>query len=266
LVIKNLRVSIIYYETLLIMKILKLLVVSFFVTVLLSCEKEIHFTSPKIFIEPISPALYDTITNEMVVEVEIDGNIINPDRYEWEILYGSDSVVPILSESGSKIRWMPKDIGVYTVSCNVVAEDKSIKCLERYQIDFYPPILNKYLIGKWVAHGKIEGQKEWYSLLTINEDNTVETRLDSVKIGNVTSSIGTSLDDPLIWRYFYISDLVSRNNFSGTFFYSYNLVITRNIRFNSTFDSLNMEAVYDDFTFEGKDKPKIVVSFNLTKQ
>jgi hypothetical protein len=232
---------------------------------LLSCEKEIHITNPKIFVSPMTPHLFDTITNEMVADIEIDGEKVNADKYEWEIKSDKDSIISIISQNNNKMEWMPKDIGIYTISCNIVSGNKSVKSIEKYQIDYYPPSLYKYLIGNWIVNGKIGNEKEWYATMIINDDYTVNTKLDSVLKGSVSSSIGTTWDDPLIWRYFYITDFIGYNNYSGSFMFSYYIVVTKNIRFSNRLDQFIMEAIFEDYSVEDKERPKITVDFEFKK-
>jgi hypothetical protein len=248
------------------MKTINIILMSVISIFLLSCEKEIHITNPKIFVSPMTPHMFDTITNEMVADIEIDGEKVKADKYEWEIKSDKDSIISIISQNNNKVEWMPKDIGIYTISCNVVSGNKSLKSIEKYQIDYYSPSLYKQIIGKWIVNGKIGNEKEWYSNMIINDDYTVNTKVDSVLQGNVSSSIGTTWDDPLIWRYFYITDMIGYNNFSGSFFYSGNIVITKNIAFNNTLDEFSMNASFVDYSVETKEKPTIVATFYFKKK
>lgn len=247
------------------MKTKSLILISVISLLMLSCEKDINITNPKIFVSPLTPHLFDTITNEMVADVEIDGEKINADKYEWEIISDKDSIVPIISQNNNNVKWVPKDIGIYTISCKVISGNMSLKSIEKYQIDYYWPSLYKHLIGKWIVTGKIGNEKEWYSNMIINDDYTVNTKLDSVSKGNVSSSIGTTWDDPLIWRYFYITQMIEYNNFSGSFFYSGLLVITKNIKFNNALDEFTMDASFIDYTVDTKEHPTIVTTFNFKK-
>lgn len=247
------------------MKTKNLILFSVLSIFLLSCEKEIHITNPKIFVNPITPHLFDTITNEMIADVEIDGEKVKADKYEWEIKSDKDSIVSIISQIDNKVKWMPKDEGLYTISCNVVSGNKSLKTIEKYQIDYSYPSLYKHLIGNWIVNGKIGNEKEWYATMIINDDYTVSTKLDSVLKGNVTSAIGTTWDDPLMWKYFYITDLIEYNNFSGSFMYSNYNVVTKNIQFSNRLDQFFMQAIYEDYSVDNKEKPKIIVNFDFKK-
>lgn len=239
-------------------------------------RNEIHITNPKLFSSPETPNLYDIVEHEMIAEIEIDGENVYADSYEWKIVDSDDNQIDIISQNENKMKWMPLNTDVYTVSCKVTSGNKSITEIERYTVEFFAPSLYKHLIGDWHATGKMDNGSEWKSFFTFAENNTYTSIIDTIISGDVVSSLGMVGDDynyEGYEKYFFIMDkLENSNSFSGTIEYlqttdNYRVSIVGNIldfEFTNELKGFNMTTNFIDYSVDSP-RPNYIVAFNFLK-
>lgn len=259
------------------MKTINIIIVTICYLMIVSCDKEIDITNPKIFTTPGLPHLYDTLIHEMIVSVQIDGEDVKPDSYEWQIVDYNSNPIEIIKQIDNKMLWMPLNEGVYTVSCKVRSGNKSITDIERFTIEFYSPSLYKHLIGKWQAIGEVGSDTKWRSIFNFKANLTYTSFLDTVIKGDIMSSLGKVGDDSFndgYMKYFYVTNKIENNNFSGSIDY-FQLLIPEypdrlngkieNIKFSSDMKSFTMDAKFTDYTVDSKDRPIYLVNYTLNK-
>jgi len=235
---------------------------------IVGCDKEVHLTNPKIFSNPSSPSLFDTIVQEMIIDLVIDGENTIADSYNWSILDSDNQIIEPLRMDGNKMIWVPCTEGIYTVKCQINAENKSITDIERYTIKYNQNIMHNKLSGKWKVVGSIKNEYEWIATFDIIGGYYVNGYLDEVVKGDVLSPYGKITDCD------FNKSTITFNNWLGGFLFDGAMNLeTRfpnggliNMEFSNDFSILVFDVTLTDHSIEDKDKRDYVVNFILTKE
>ena len=240
---------------------MKKILILFFVPIALifhSCENEIHITSPTIITTPSTTYMLDTIKHEVIAEAEIDGEIIDIDKYNWTITDKNGDSINILYQKDNEVMWMSYVPGRYQVEVTLEVDNKSVKEIEIIDIEYNGINIWKFLKGTWNTTGKIEGIAEWKSTFKIGDKGIFSARINEVINGSIKSSLGMVGNDDIpsgTINYFGQFGIPESNNYKGRIRYydgetSAPQVFEGEIssfKFFNDFNGIDMEVVLTDY-------------------
>lgn len=220
----------------------------FSLILLFGCDKEVKITNPNLFTTPFKPFLFDTVTNEIIADAEINGEKVTIDSYDWIIKDQNGDIVNILSENENIITWIPLKLGVYIVEVALTADNKSLTEINQINIEFNALSVQKYLTGEWNGTGNKANGDEWIASFQIDNNGHYVGTIDEIISGSINSVVDDisvdSLDHPdkIINIHFMVDDT--------TFFGGYSFLPCEsdlwfsdlfNIRFRNDFNNLHFE-------------------------
>lgn len=236
-----------------------------------SCDSEVHITNPKIFNNPIEPYLLDTVTTEVVAEVEIDGAISEIEKYDWIIIDQDGNEHLPITNNGNIITWLPSKVGLYTIEVTLSVGNKSLTEIEKLNVEFQGPYVTKYFSGIWRATIFNEDGARWVSDFQIESNGRYSAKIDSILEGEVLSAIGFGNneyvnDSCTMMVYDYLGD----NLYGGFIYYllepleghsaSWGYGFMNNIQFSNNYRTINFEVDYE--LGDGTE----IVTYELEKQ
>jgi hypothetical protein len=224
--------------------------------IIIGCDSEVKITNPTLLTNPYEPYLYDTITNEIIADAEIDGDAVNIDSYDWLITDINGDSVRILSNNENIIKWIPLKLGVYTIEVTLTADNKSIKEINQINIEFSASSVQKYLTGDWKGKGYKSNGDEWIASFQIdNNKGHYSGSIDEIISGTVNSVVDDNSNDLIDHADKIIEVHLMEND--TTFFGGYSFLPSAgnlwfsdlfNIRFKNDFNSLHFEPFNDGDT------------------
>ncbi len=259
------------------MKVFKFIATMIVFTILFACEKEVHITNPKMFSSPELPHMFDTVVHEMIVDVEIDGEKVNAENYDWQIIDDEGNQIDYINTSSNKMTWLPVNSGTYTISCKVTSDNKSITEIERYTMNFSPVSLHKHLTGNWSVKGKMDDNSQWISSFTLNEDYSYTSSLDSVINGLINSSLGKFGTDNLNCgngHILQIREMTDSSTFLGELSYCQKnhtpmpdqyFIPIEIAQFDENFENFSMRATFTDYDVDTKEQPGYIVELEFKR-
>lgn len=162
-----------------------------------SCEKEIHITNPKIITTPSVTYMLDTLQHEIIADAEVNGEIIDIEKFEWLITDDKGDTIEIVYQKDNLIKWLPLAPGTYKVEVKLIVENKSFREIEIINVEYKGINIGKFLMGTWVTTGKIGDNTEWKSTFNIVDKGIFSAKINEVVKGSVKSSLGMVGNDDI---------------------------------------------------------------------
>jgi hypothetical protein len=243
----------------------KLIILTFVTISLMSCNKEIYLTNPKMFSNPSSPSLFDTIAQELIVDLIIDGENTIPDSYTWSILDSDSNLIVPIKIDENIMLWVPCKEDTYTIKCQISVGNMNLTDIERYTIKYNQNTMQNKLTGKWKAIGSIQNDYEWTATFNIKNGYYLEGNLDEIIKGDVRSPFGKINDYVSNQSTIVIYDWLGEYLFDGSIHLSNNGGMM-NMEFSNDFKTLMFDLSLTDYTIEDKNNREYIVNYTFRKQ
>lgn len=221
----------------------KLLVLFSILSFAIGCDKDVTLVNPIITISPFDPAPLDTVVTKLIGEATIDGENVNIDSYDWQILDEANQEVEVISANNDEMRWSPKDEGVFTILSTVKAGNKTFTETKQVNVKHNTTSIQRYLAGDWIGTGTAPFiSNDWQSEFSIESNGHYSARIiNSVgdKIRSVFDNGMDSMDDPE--KRFTISNIDGNGFATGTvkFVHSPGTILEygfRDLKFSSDYE------------------------------
>jgi hypothetical protein len=203
------------------MKHAKFSIIIFSFFVFISCESEIYITNPKMFTEPDNNIyVLDTVQHEIIADGEVDGVKYEIENYDWIITHENGDTIDLIYKEGNIVRWHAQNVGNFQVEVILSIGNKSLREVERIEVEKYGTKIWDFLEGRWKAAGSIGDSIKWISTFNIAEHGIFTARVDTVISGTVKSSLGRIGNDEVVPhedtdRYFGLFNFLGINHFNG---------------------------------------------------
>jgi hypothetical protein len=123
-------------------------------TFMLACKEEINITAPIILIENTSVSVLDTVIINVEQYVDIDGDRINADYFEWYIENSDGEVIADDFPDSETIVWVPQESGYFLIKVKIgYNKNKSITTIKEITVMESVASLQKKIIGHWKGTG-----------------------------------------------------------------------------------------------------------------
>lgn len=199
-------------------RLLAKFLVSAFLVLFISCNQDVYLVDPVITIDPFEAAPLDTVTTTLIGELEIDGNQVQIDSFEWHVFDAQNNTVLPQSTNDEIMTWIPMDEGVYNIEVTVSSGNKSVKEIKQVNIKHNTTSIQRYLAGNWEGDGvaTFAGGIQWKAEFNISPNGQYSGVVTSVQSGNISSVFNNGVDSiSHPEKKFTVTDIDGNGNASG---------------------------------------------------
>jgi hypothetical protein len=161
-----------------------------------SCESEVALVSPVITTDPFEPAPLDTVTTTLIGELQVDGEEVDIDSYDWVVTDPASNELTLISSNNEVMLWKPTVEGVHTVQVTVTSGNKSVTEIKQFNVKHTTGSIQKYLAGNWHGDGSAPyaGGITWEADFSIATNGHYAGAVTVVHTGSIVTVFDNGVD------------------------------------------------------------------------